>query len=129
MVEVKTLRTEAQHCTTLQDITDILTNEKQQLTSTLDKVRIEMKKVLEEKDILSSQNLHLTLGEQELTKQVACLREELFTMEKERDEVFIERDELLTTQNTREGMLSSLRMELRCVINILQGCEHLRAIK
>lgn len=129
MVEVKTLRTEAQHCTTLQDITDILTNEKQQLTSTLDKVRIEMKKVLEEKDILSSQNLHLTLGEQELTKQVASLREELFTMEKERDEVFIERDELLTTQNTREGMLSSLRMELRCVINILQGCEHLRAIK
>lgn len=129
MVEVKTLRTETQHCTTLQDITDILTNEKQQLTSTLDKVRIEMKKVLEEKDILSSQNLHLTLGEQELTKQVASLREELFTMEKERDEVFIERDELLTTQNTREGMLSSLRMELRCVINILQGCEHLRAIK
>lgn len=129
MAEVKTLRTEAQRCTTLQDITDILTNEKQQLTSTLDKVRVEMKKVLEEKDILSSQNLHLTLGEQELTKQVASLREELFTMEKERDEVFIERDELLTTQNTREGMLSSLRMELRCVINILQECEHLRTFK
>ncbi|XP_025082081.1 trichohyalin-like isoform X2 [Pomacea canaliculata] len=115
LAEVKTLRTEAQRCTTLQDITDILTNEKEQLTSTLDKVRVEMKKVLEEKDILSSQNLHLTLGEQELTKQVASLREELFTMEKERDEVFIERDELLTTQNTREGMLSSLRMELSSV--------------
>ena len=43
--EVKTLRTEVQRNTTLQDIVDILSNEKSELNSTLDGVRKEMQKV------------------------------------------------------------------------------------
>ena len=43
--EVKTLRTEVQRNTTLQDIVDILSNEKSELNSTLESVRKEMQKV------------------------------------------------------------------------------------
>ncbi|XP_070207439.1 putative leucine-rich repeat-containing protein DDB_G0290503 isoform X2 [Littorina saxatilis] len=110
--EVKTLRSEAQRSTTLQDIVDILSNEKSELTTTLDGVRKEMQKVLAEREDLSTENLQLTQDEEQLAKQLASLKEELSVMEKERDDLFVERDELISTQDNQDGMLSTLRTEL-----------------
>lgn len=110
--EVKTLRAESQRSTTLQDIVDILSNEKQQLNSTLDNVRKEMEKVLGERDELSSQNLQLSQTEQQLAGQMASLKEELTALERERDELFVERDDLMTSQNAQDSLLSSLKVEL-----------------
>ena len=62
---------------------------------------------------MSSQNLQLSQGEQQLANQLASLKEELTALERERDDLFSERDELMNTQTVQGGMLSSLQIELR----------------
>ncbi|KAL8587363.1 hypothetical protein ACOMHN_045610 [Nucella lapillus] len=110
--EVKMLRDEAQRSNTLQDIVDILSNEKTELSSTLDGVRKEMQKVLAEREDLSCHNQQLSEGEQQLSGQLSRLREGMATLEKERDELFTERDELMNTRDTQDRLLTSLRSEL-----------------
>ncbi|XP_076451851.1 uncharacterized protein LOC143287616 isoform X2 [Babylonia areolata] len=110
--EVKGLRGEAQRSSTLQDIVDILSNEKTELSSTLDGVRKEMQKVLAEREDLSCHNQQLSEGEQRLSGQLSQLKEEMTALERERDELFAERDDLMNTRNTQDGLLSSLRLEL-----------------
>ena len=69
--------------------------------------------MLAEREDLSSQNLLLSQGEQQLTSQLTSLKEELATLEKERDDLFVERDDLMNSQNVQDGLLTSLKTELR----------------
>ncbi|XP_076472299.1 uncharacterized protein LOC143301792 [Babylonia areolata] len=110
--ETSLLREEVKRIAALQDLVDVLSGEKSELTSTLDGVRREMHKILAEKEDLNLQTQQLTASEQDLSGQVTQLKAELSALEKERDDLSVERDDLMTSQTTQDDTIAALKSQL-----------------
>ncbi|XP_035826356.1 trichohyalin [Aplysia californica] len=110
--EVKTLRVDAMKSSTLQDIVDILSNDKKQLSESLESLKSKFEQTSSEKEQLANQNNRLSKEEQELTNQLQACKEELERVQRERDGLSSDKHELLQVKVKQEEVEGLLRGEL-----------------
>lgn len=110
--EMKTLRSDAMKSSTLQDIVEILNNDKKQLTASLENMKSKFEQTASEKEELANQTKRLSKEEQDLTNHLQVVKHELEKVTKEREELIKERDELLSVRAQQEQIEKSLKSEL-----------------
>ncbi|XP_059167417.1 myosin-6-like [Physella acuta] len=110
--EVKTLRADAMKSSTLQDIVEILNNDKKQLTASLENMKTKLEQTANEKEELANQTKRWTKEEQDLTNQLQVVKHELDKVTKEREELIKERDKLLSVKAQQEQIEKNLKNEL-----------------
>ncbi|RUS85459.1 hypothetical protein EGW08_006792 [Elysia chlorotica] len=110
--ELKTMRADAMKSSTLQDIVDILSNDKKQLAESLEALKSKHEQVNHEKNELANQNEKLTKQEQELTNQLQALKEDFEKLAKEKDHLTGENHELASVTKKQEEVEALLRADL-----------------
>lgn len=109
---MKTLRTDAVKSYTLQDIVDILNNDKKQLSQSLESFKSKFEQAESEKTELANQNKCLTKGEHDLTNQLTACKQELEKVTKEKDHLESDKHELILATNRQEEAEKLLKAEI-----------------
>ena len=110
--ELKTLRADAMKSSTLQDIVDILNNDKKQMTESLEALKSKHEKLNQEKTELTNRNEKLINQEQELTNQLQAFKEDVEKLIKEKDHLVGENHELSSVNKKQEEVETLLRADL-----------------
>ncbi|BFZ23926.1 hypothetical protein BsWGS_26965 [Bradybaena similaris] len=110
--EVKTLRTDAMKSYTLQDIVDILNNDKKQLSQSLESLKSKMEQAESEKNELANENKSLSKGEQDLTNQLRVCKQELERMAAEKGRLESEKHDLQLMIKKQEEVEKMLKADL-----------------
>ncbi|XP_046579547.1 myosin-11-like isoform X4 [Haliotis rubra] len=113
--EVKVLRTESQKASTLQDVVDILKNDKQTITDQMATLKKDLAEAQAEREELSNQNTLLTKKEDELTNHIDSLKQTIELANEEREKMCRDKDDLLASREEQEGQLRSLHEDLEAL--------------
>lgn len=116
--EMKTLRADALKSNTLQDIVDILNNDKKQMSESFELLKKDYEQTTTEKQELANQNNRLSKEEQELTNQLQTCKDELHKVTKEKDNLASEKKELLTLKKKQEEVEQLLRSDLEEMLKV-----------
>ncbi|XP_041378597.1 myosin-2 heavy chain-like isoform X2 [Gigantopelta aegis] len=110
--EVKTLKAESHKASTLQDIVDILNNEKSELNSQLETLRQDLRAAMYKNEELTNQNRQHIQKEEELTNHIESLMMDIEAVKDENKKLSNERDLLTETQKEQSELLKSWQEEL-----------------
>ncbi|KAH9492500.1 hypothetical protein Btru_025998, partial [Bulinus truncatus] len=122
--EIKTLRADASKSSTLQDIVDILSNDKKQLNETLETMKMKFEQTTSEKDELVNQNKKLTKEEQDLTNQLQNLKQELDRLAKEKEHLSSQEHELLAVTKKQGEVEKLLKADIEELSKTKENLAH-----
>ena len=97
---------------TLQDIVDILNNDKKQLSESLEALKSKHEQTNQQRNELTNQTEKLIKQEQELTNQLQACKEDVEKLIKEKDHLIGENHELSSVNKKQEEVERLLRADL-----------------